>query len=163
MTDIRVLQAEIARWEKDLAALEEERTAEGWTEPETLLFTVQRTIGTYRRQVLPRITAERALMLPALPDSRAAEALTEYSAIVADEINQLVDRLDELRRELVRSGQTAQLQLQATETLAGLRALGRVVLRFGQEVEIPSLTARLTPEQSDQLTTAVHAYEKDLR
>lgn len=163
MTDIRVLQAEIARWEKDLAALEEERTAEGWTEPETLLFTVQRTIGTYRRQVLPRITAERALMLPALPDSRAAEALTEYSAIVADEINQLVDRLDELRRDLVRSGQTAQLQLQATETLAGLRALGRVVLRFGQEVEIPSLTARLTPEQSDQLTTAVHAYEKDLR
>ncbi|TCN31208.1 hypothetical protein EV644_12983 [Kribbella orskensis] len=163
MTDIRVLQAEIARWEKDLAALEEERTAEGWTEPETLLFIVQRTIGTYRRQVLPRITAERALMLPALPDSRAAEALTEYSAIVADEINQLVDRLDELRRELVRSGQTAQLQLQATETLAGLRALGRVVLRFGQEVEIPSLTARLTPEQSDQLTTAVHAYEKDLR
>ena len=163
MTDISVLQAEIARWEKDLAALEEECTAQGWTEPERLLFTAQRTIATYRRQVLPRITAERALMLPALPDSRAPEALTEYNAIVADEINQLVDRLDELRRELIRFGQTAQLQLQAAETLAGLRALGRVVLRFSQEVEIPSLTAQLTPEQSDQLTTAVHAYEKDLQ
>lgn len=134
MTDISVLQAEIARWEKDLAALEEERTAEGWTEPERLLFTAQRTIATYRRQVLPRITADRALMLPALPDSQAPGALTGYSAILADEINQLVDRLDELSSELIRFGQTAQLQLQTAETLAGLRALGRVVLRFGQDL-----------------------------
>jgi nitrogen-specific signal transduction histidine kinase len=85
--------------------------------------------------------------------------LTGHSAILADEINQLVDRLDELSSELIRSGQTAQLHLQTAETLAALRALGRVVLRFDQEVEIPSLT----PEQSDQLTTAVHTFEKDLR
>ncbi|MFC5263188.1 hypothetical protein ACFPJ1_13830 [Kribbella qitaiheensis] len=130
MTDISVMQAEIARWEKDLAALEEERTAEGWTELERLLFTAQRTIATYRRQVLPRITAERAPRRPASPDSQAPEALTEYDAILADEINRLVDRLDELRGELIRVGQTAQLQLQTAETLAGLRALGRVVLRL---------------------------------
>ena len=163
MTSVSILQAEIARWEKDLAALEDQCSAEGWTEPEKLLFTLQRTAGTYRRRVLPRIAADRALMLPAIPHSQAPEALTAYSAIIADEMVRLVERLDELRMELIRYGQTAQLQLRAVETLAGLRALGRVVLRFGQEVELPSVTAQLTPEQSDQLTTAVHAYKKDLR
>jgi hypothetical protein len=127
MTDISVMQAEIARWEKDLAALEEERTAEGWTDSERLLFTAQRTIATYRRQVLPLITANRAL-----PDSQAPQALTGYGAILADEINQLVDRLDELSSELIRCGQTAELHLQTAETLAALRALGRVVLRFDE-------------------------------
>jgi hypothetical protein len=162
MTSVSILQAEIARWEKDLAALEDQCSAEGWTEPEKLLFTLQRTAGTYRRRVLLRIAADRAL-LPAIPDSQAPEALTAYSAIIADEMVRLVERLDELRMELIRYGQTAQLQLRAVETLAGLRALGRVVLRFGQEIELPSVTAQLTPEQSDQLTTAVHASKEDLR
>jgi hypothetical protein len=147
MSGINVLQAEIARCEKDLAALEDECTAEGWTEPEKLLFTLQRTASTYRRRVLPRIAAGRALMLPAVPDNEAPEALAAYSAIISDELAQLADRLDELRIELLRLGHTAQLQLQAAETLAGLSALGRVVRRFGQEVQIPSLTAQLTPSR----------------
>jgi hypothetical protein len=163
MSDVKNLQAEIAYWEADLAALEDECTAEGWTEPEKLLFTLHRTVGTYRRRVLPRIVADRALMLPVIADSEAPAALTAYNAIITEEIVQLVDRLEELRLELIRFGQTAQLQVQAVQILAAVRALGTVVLRFGQEVEIPSLTARLTPEQSDQLTAAVHAYEKDLR
>ncbi|TDU83800.1 hypothetical protein EV138_6264 [Kribbella voronezhensis] len=163
MNDVRELQTEIARWEDDLAALEDECTAEGWTEPEKLLYTLQRTVGTYRRRVLPRIVADGALMLPALPDDDAPAALAAYNAIITDELVQLVDRMEELRLELIRFGQTAQLQLQAVEILAAVRALGTVVLRFGQEVEIPSLTARLTPDQSDQLTAAVHAYERDLR
>ncbi|WP_112237233.1 hypothetical protein [Kribbella monticola] len=163
MNDVRSLQAEIARWETDLAVLEEECTAEGWSEPEKLLFTLHRTVGTYRRRVLPRIVADGALMLPAMPDSEAPAALAAYHAIITDELVQLVDRMEELRLELIRFGQTAQLQLQAVEVLAAVRALGTVVLRFGQDVEIPSLSARLSPEQSEQLTTAVHAYEKDLR
>ena len=145
MSGINVLQAEIAQCEKDLAALEDECTAEGWTEPEKLLFTLQRTASTYGRRVLPRIAADRALMLPAVPDIEAPEALAAYSAIISDELAQLADRLDELRIELLRLGHTAQLQLQAAETLAGLSALGRVVRRFGQEVQIPSLIAQLTP------------------
>jgi hypothetical protein len=140
MNGIAGLPAEIVRWEEDLAVLEDECAAEGWTEPEKLLFTVQRTVATYRQKVLPRIAADRAVMLL----DGEPRALTAYAEIVADEIAQLVDRLDELRIELIRFGQTGQSQLQATETLAGLRALGRVVLRFGQEVELPSLTARLT-------------------
>jgi hypothetical protein len=111
----------------------------------------------------PRIAADRELMLPALPDGEAPAALAAYSTIIAEELSRLVDQLDELRRDLVRSGQTAQIQVHATEVLAAMRALGTVVLRFGQEVELPSLSARLSPEQSDQLATAVHAYEKRIQ
>ncbi|GAA0927563.1 hypothetical protein GCM10009554_08560 [Kribbella koreensis] len=163
MTDIAALQNEITRWENDLAALEDECLAEGWTEPEKLLMTLQRTSGTYRHRVLPRLQAEGALLLPAIPDNEAPAALAAYNQIIIDELSELVGRLDELRLELIRFGQATQLQIQATEILAALRALGRVVLRFGQNVELPSLTARLTPEQSDQLTDAVHSYERSLR
>ncbi|HET6297668.1 MAG TPA: hypothetical protein VFG33_30065 [Kribbella sp.] len=133
MSEVKNLQAEIARWEKDLAALEDECTAEGWTEPEKLLFTLQRTAATYRQRILPKIAADRALVLHALPDSKAA-VLTAYSTIIIDELVRHVDRLEELRFELVRVGQTAQLQLQAVENLAALRALGTVLRRFGQEL-----------------------------
>jgi hypothetical protein len=163
MTSVRVLQTEITRWENDLAELEEECTSDGWTEPEKLLITLQRTSGTYRRRVLPRLDADRLLLLPAMPADEAPAALSAVNLIIVDELAELVGQLDDVRLELIRFGHTPQLQHQATEILAGLRALGRVVLRFGQEVEIPSLTARLTPDQSDQLTTAVHDYEKNLR
>jgi hypothetical protein len=163
MTSVRALQSEVVRWEHDLAELEEECTADGWTEPEKLLITLQRTSATYRRRVLPRLDADRLLLLPAMPADEAPAALSAVNLILVDELAELVGRLDDVRLELIRFGRTEQLQRQATEILAGLRALGRVVLRFGQEVEIPSLTARLTPDQSDQLTTAVHDYEKNLR
>lgn len=130
MSALKNLQTEIVRWEEDLAALEDECTAEGWTAPEKLLITLQRTVGTY----LPRIVADRALILPAIPDTEAPAALTAYNAIITDEMVQLVDRLEELRLELVRYGQTAQLQLQAAATLAALRALGTVVLRIEQNL-----------------------------
>jgi hypothetical protein len=163
MTGISTLQAELDRWEKDLAALEDEYTADGWSEPEKLMFTLQRTASTYRHQVLPRIAADRELMLPALPDGEAPAAIAAYSTIIADELSRLVDQLEELRFDLVRSGHTAQIQLHATEVLAATRVLGTVVLRFGQEVELPSLSARLSPEQSNQLAAAVHAYEKSIQ
>jgi len=135
------LQNEIARWETDLAVLEDECTSEGWTASEKLLITLQRTAGTYRHRVLPRLVADSALVLPAVPDDEAPDALTAYSAAITDELARLVDQLDELRLELIRFGQSAELQLRAVETLGGLRALGRVVLRFGREFEAPRLTA----------------------
>jgi Mg2+ and Co2+ transporter CorA len=163
MAGISTLRAELDRWQKDLTALQYDYTADGWSEPEKLMFILQRTASTYRRQVLPRIAADRELMLPALPDGEVPAALAAYSTIVADELSRLVDQLEELRRDLVRSGQTAQIQLRATEVLAATSALGTVVLRFVQEVELPSLSARLSPEQADQLAAAVHAYEKSIQ
>ncbi|NEA32367.1 hypothetical protein [Streptomyces sp. SID13031] len=158
------LRTELARWERELAALEDEYTGEGWTEPEKLLYTLQRTASIYRREVLPRTMADGALSQPAIPDSEAPAALRVYSAVITDEVTQLVDRLEELRLDLIRRGQTAQLELRAVETLAALRALGKVVLRFGREFEIPRLSVHPTTEQSEQrTTTAVHAAEREPR
>src|SRR4051812_10831074 len=145
MTTLTALHTEITRWEADLAELEAECTAEGWTEPEKLMITMQRTSGTYRHRILPRLEIDRTLLLPVMPDSEAPRALAAYNLIIADELLVLIGRLDELRLELIRFGQTPRLQLQATEILAGLRALGRVVLRFGQEIEIPAVAAQLSP------------------
>jgi hypothetical protein len=137
MAVIGTLQTEIARWEQDLAILEDECTGEGWTAPEKSLITLQRTAGTYRRRVLPRIVADNALKLAAIPDSEAPAALSAYSALFTEELVQLVDRLEELRFELIRSGQTTQLQLRAVETLAALRALTRVAVRLGRIGDLP--------------------------
>lgn len=138
MNSTTALQTELTRWANDLADLENECTADGWTDPEKLLLTLQRTSGTYRRRVLPRLEADRVLRA-----TQAPAALVAYNRIITDELVELIRRLDELRLELIRFGPTAQLQLDATEILAGLRVLGRVILRFSQEVELPSLTARL--------------------
>ncbi len=142
MTGIATLQNEIARWETDLAVLEDECTSEGWTASEKLLITLQRTAGTYRHRVLPRLVADSALVLPAIPDDEAPAALTAYSAAITDELARLVDQLDELRLELIRFGQSDELQLQAVETLGGLRALGKIVLRFARDFEAPRLAPR---------------------
>jgi hypothetical protein len=133
------LRSEITRWENDLAILENDCTTEGWTDPEKLLITLQRTSGTYRSRVLPRLEGDRLLLLPALPDDEAPAALAAYNTIIVDELVVLVGQLDDLRLELIRFGQTPYLQKRATEILASLHALGRVVVRFGQEIEIPAL------------------------
>jgi hypothetical protein len=145
MAGVATLQHEIARWETDLAILEDECTSEGWTAPEKLLISLQRTAGTYRHRVLPRLVADSALLLPAITDDEAPTALSAYSAAITDELAQLVDQLDELRLDLIRFGQTTELQLRAVETLGALRALGKVVLRFSHDFEAPRLAAQLAP------------------
>ncbi|WP_328324523.1 hypothetical protein OHA70_33515 [Kribbella sp. NBC_00382] len=139
MTNLTALRAEISRWEHDLAELEAECTAEGWTEPEKLMMILQRTSGTYRHKVLARLEDDELPLLPATPDSEAPHALAVLNLIIVDELRDLVSQLDDLRLELIRFGQTAQLRLRATEILAGLRALGRLLLRFSQEVDNPDL------------------------
>jgi len=134
MSDVQNLQAEVANWELELAALDQECTADGWTEPEKLLFTLQRTAATYRQGILPRIAVDQALVMHARPDGTAPAALTAYNTIMIDELVQHVARLERLRLELVHFGETPQLHRQAIETLAALRALTTVLMRFGQEV-----------------------------
>jgi hypothetical protein len=147
MTTVTELQSEITHWENDLTELEAECTAEGWTEPEKLLLTMQRTSGTYRHRILPRLETDRSLAQSA---SEAPRTLATCTTIVRGELVELIDRLDELRLELIRFGQTPQLQVQAVEILAGLRALGKVVLRFGREIEIPAVSAQLTQAQQPE-------------
>ena len=135
MTGISALQADLARWEKELQSLEEECAIDGWTEPEKLLFILQLTASTYRR-LLPRLMTDRAAAQPVRRGGAGDYA--EFVGIVADELVLLVDKTEELRIELIRSGQTIQLQLQAVETLAAIRALSKVINRLRQRAEVGS-------------------------
>jgi hypothetical protein len=133
------LQLELASWEQVLRTLTTESTSEGWTAPERLMAAVQQTVAAYHRRILPRLKAEHDLVLPALPDSAAVAAVAAYHAIIEEELLRQVDQLEDLRRDLVRAGGSAELERRITETLAALRALAGVALRFGREVEATHL------------------------
>ena len=110
------LLREFDRWDEDLGRLEEEGAAGDWAQRERLMVTAQRTVATYRGRILPQLRAESA---PA----------TTYAHVVADQLTHAVDLLEDLQRELVKPGQTSQLELHINETLAVIRVLGTVVRR----------------------------------
>jgi hypothetical protein len=158
MSGLASLHRELERWEEDLARYEEEPVADEWTQRDRLLVTAQRTMTAYRGRILPRLKAEHDLALPPISDDAALAVIAAYDDIVVDELARAVVRLEDLTRELLRTG-GSRVALQIRETLAQIRILGAVVLRFGQEVELPGLLRRLTAEQQQELTLAVRSYE----
>jgi hypothetical protein len=137
MSGLEALQREFGAWEEDLARLEAESAADDWNLREHLLATTLRTVSAYRGRILPRLAAGR---VPATSlDDAAQRIIAAYDEIVADELARAVDDLEDLRRELTTADSSAQLQLRIGETLATIRALSTVVIRVGQEVELPRL------------------------
>ena len=110
------LLREFDRWDDDLGRLEEECTAGDWAQRERLMVTAQRTVATYRGRILPQLRAESG---PA----------TTYAHVVADQLTHAVDLLEDLERELVKPGQTSQLEQHINEMLAVIRVLGTVIRR----------------------------------
>ncbi|MFG1622688.1 hypothetical protein [Kribbella sp. NPDC049227] len=117
------LQQEIARWEAELDRIAENSVSDGWDPGERRLAESQHTIAAYRGHVLPSFTSERL-----------------YDAIVADELTHLVERLEDLRNDLFRitddDRDTHQL---IAETLASVRTLAHLAIRFDQAVEAADL------------------------
>jgi hypothetical protein len=107
--ELASVQHDLDRWEHDLTVLSEELAAGDLSLPEQLMATVQETLTAYRGRILPRL------------------ALTQAPA-VADELNLAIDRLEDIRRDLVATGPTPTLQTQLGETLAILRVLTRITL-----------------------------------
>jgi hypothetical protein len=136
MSGLEALQRELEAWEEDLARLEAESAADAWTQREHLLATTLRTISAYRGRILPRLTGHVA---SADLDEAAQAVIAAYDEIVADELARAVDELEELRRELTTADRTTRLQLRIGETLATIRTLSTVIVRFAQEVELPRL------------------------
>jgi hypothetical protein len=108
--DLASIRHDLDQWEHDLTVLSEELAAGDLNLPEQLMAIVQDTLAAYRGRILPRL---------ALPQAPA----------VADELSRAVDRLEDIRRDLVAGGPTPALQTQLTETLAVLRVLTRIALR----------------------------------
>ncbi|MFF0341456.1 hypothetical protein [Kribbella sp. NPDC004875] len=115
------LRQEIERWEADLAVIADTSLADNWFLEERRLAEAQHTIVAFRGRILPMITAEQP-----------------HDSIVADEIEHLVDALEDLRNDLFRTVHPAESHREIAESVAALRALSRVALRFERTYESAS-------------------------
>jgi hypothetical protein len=115
------LQQEIDRWEAQLDDIATAGTTDDWRLEERRLAEAQHTIITYRGRILPLLAA---------PGDR----------IVATEIEHLVDLLEDLRADLLRTARPGTEHPSSSyqeigETVAALRALARLALRLEQTLE----------------------------
>jgi len=112
------LRQEIERWEADLERIAENSAADDWFLEERRFAEAQQTITAYRGRILPIFTSQQP-----------------HDAIVAHEIEHLVDRLEDLRDDLYRTVHPPTAHQQVAEAIAALRALSRVALRFEDTVQ----------------------------
>ena len=111
------LRQEIERWEADLERIAENSASDDWFLEERRFAEAQHTIAAYRDRILPIVTQH------------------PHDAIVAHEIEHLVNHLEDLRNDLYRTVHPPTSHHQIAETIAALRALTRVALRFEHAVQ----------------------------
>jgi hypothetical protein len=112
------LQQEIDRWQAELGHIAETSSTDCWFLEERRLAEAQQTIAVFRGRILPLLVTRQP-----------------YDAIVIDEIEHLVDRLEDLRNDLFRTVHPATSHQEIAETLASLRTLSGVALRFEQTLQ----------------------------
>ena len=104
------LRQEIDRWEADLRNLAQTSSSDGWFLEERRLAEAQHTLVAFRGHILPLLIAR-----------------PPYDAVVA-EFEHLLDDLEDDRNELFRTVHSSASHQRIAETVAALRALGRVAL-----------------------------------
>lgn len=112
------LREEIDRWEADLDNIAETSLTDNWFLEERRLAETLHTLTAFRGRILPMLTAQ-------LPHDR----------IIVDEIEHLLDELQELRDHLYRTVHPPDTHREVAETIAALRALSRVAVRFERSLE----------------------------
>ncbi|NIK59208.1 hypothetical protein [Kribbella shirazensis] len=112
------LRQEIDRWEAELANISEASLTDSWFLEERRLAEAQHTLAAFRGHILPLLNAQRP-----------------YDVIVVDEMAHLLDGLEDLRNDLFRTVHPTESHLKVAETIAVLRALSRVALRFERTYE----------------------------
>lgn len=107
------LRQEIDRWEAELTNIADCSQTDNWFLEERRLAEAQHTLVAFRGHILP-ILAVGA------------------DAIVVDEIEHLLDTLEDLRNDLFRTVHPTDSHRRIAETVAAIRALANVALRFEQ-------------------------------
>jgi hypothetical protein len=107
------LRQEIDRWEAELTNIAETSQTDNWFLEERRLAEAQHTLAAFRGHILPMLTGTQA-----------------HDAIVLDEIEHLLDGLEDLRNDLFRTVHPPDSHRKIAETVAALRALATVALRF---------------------------------
>ncbi|WP_328997840.1 hypothetical protein OHA18_25650 [Kribbella sp. NBC_00709] len=112
------LQQEIERWEADLQNLAETSQSDHWCLEEQRLAEALRTLAAFHGRIIPMLTAQEP-----------------HERILVDEIEHLLDHLQDLRDHLYRTVHPPNSYLEVAETMAALRALSRVAVRFERTLE----------------------------
>lgn len=112
------LRQEIDRWAADLEQIARSSVSEDWFLEERRLTEAQHTLIAFRGRILPT-----------LPDQQP------HDAILVDEIEHTLDGLEDLRNDLLRTVHPVESHREIAETVAVLRALTRVALRFERTFE----------------------------
>jgi hypothetical protein len=107
------LREEIDRWEADLEDIAETSLTDNWFLEERRLAEALHTLTAFRGRILPILTAQQ-------PQDR----------VIVDEIEHLLHELQELRDHLYRTVHPPDAHREVAETIAALRALCRVAVRF---------------------------------
>jgi hypothetical protein len=107
------LRQEIDRWEAELTNIAEASQTDNWFLEERRLAEAQHTLAAFRGHILPMLNGTQA-----------------HDAIVLDEIEHLLDGLEDLRNDLFRTVHPTDSHRKIAETVAALRALAGVALRF---------------------------------
>jgi hypothetical protein len=151
-------------WRANLDLTDLHRQTEPGEGPEDLLFQLRRSVAVYRFQVLPHLAAERDLVLPALiVEQQNDSVVTGYARILAEELAGLADRMETIQQDLLRFPHSEPVRTRVISLLTAAAALATVAMRFGGEVVLPQLSEELSPQHSEQLAEAVHAYERSYR
>jgi hypothetical protein len=112
------LQQEIERWEADLRGIAENSASDNWFLEERRFAEAQQTISAYRGRIVPSFRHQQP-----------------HEAILAHEIEHLIDHLEDLRNDLYRTVHPPTCHQEIAETIAALRALSHVAVRFEQTLE----------------------------
>ncbi|HWD78576.1 MAG TPA: hypothetical protein VG497_06840 [Kribbella sp.] len=112
MTAITRLRQEIDRWEADLASIAETSASDSWFLEERRLAEAQHTLVAFRGRILPALAAEA------------------HDAIVVDELEHLLDGLEDLRNDLLRTVHPIESHRAIADTVAALRALTKLSARL---------------------------------
>jgi hypothetical protein len=164
MTALDDLRNEQLSWRASLDLTDIDGHTEATDTPEDLLFRLRTAITVYRYQVLPHLTAEVELVLPALVVELQDEPIAGgYARVLAEELDGVVRRMDAAQRDLLQYPHSEPVRSRVMALLTAAAALATVAMRFGDEVVLPHLSERLGPHHSEQIAEAVQAYEHAYR
>lgn len=107
------LRQELDRWEADLTNIAESSQTDNWFLEERRLAEAQHTLVAFRGHIVPILAGG-------------------VDAVVVDEIEHLLDALEDLRNDLFRTVHPTDSHRRIAETVAALRALANVAVRFEQ-------------------------------
>ena len=119
--------------------------------------------GFLTRHLLPHAVAEDRVLYPKVAELVGAPLATATMSHDHVEVVRLSEELGELRLRLGDGAVTPETELDLRRVLYGLYALVRVHFTEEEEIYLPILDERLSPEEAEELFGSMEVVAKDVR